>query len=181
MLTKSLSAASALLLFAAIGCSSNQKATEEEIAQTAVRGQLQGKVKGEVIFTKAPEGPGVKMLVNAQGPKGAGLHAVHIHQNPVCEGNFTSAGPHFNPSNTLHGHPDEREHHVGDLGNIKRDDSGAIVMERTFADLSLDPKSSKYVGNRSVIIHEKADDYSSQPTGGSGARMGCAILQNTAE
>lgn len=170
----------AICLLGASSCSSTQKASEEELTKTALRGELQGETSGEVIFTKAPEGPGVKMLVNAK-VKDGGFHGIHVHQYPVCEGDFTSAGGHFNPERTQHGHPDEREHHIGDLGNLKADANGEIVVERTFTNLSLDPASEKYIGNKTIIIHAKADDYATQPTGASGDRIGCAILQNTAE
>lgn len=153
----------------------------QEKSGAAVRGNLRGQAKGEVIFTKAPDGKGVKMIVNAKGLKDKGFHAVHIHQMPVCEGDFKTAGGHFNPEHNQHGHPEERSQHVGDLGNFKADKNGVIVEEKLFTHLSLDPNDERYVGDRSLVIHAKADDYSTQPTGGAGSRLGCAVLQRTAE
>lgn len=182
-MNKTAFAISILPLLALVSCSTTpaQKAKEEIVAKSAVRGQLQGQARGEVIFTQAPEGSGVKMMVDAAGLKKQGIHAMHIHEKPVCLGDFTSAGGHYDPHKDLHGHPEEREHHVGDLGNFRADPSGAIIASKTFDGLSMDPTDPNYVGNKALIIHAKADDYSTQPTGGAGARIGCAVLQNTAE
>ena len=115
------------------------------------------------------------------GLKSPGFHAIHIHEKARCEGDFKSAGGHFNPDNKPHGHPIERKHHVGDLGNFRSNADGAIVETRVYKHLSMNPNSQNFVGNRALIVHSKADDYSTQPTGGAGSRIGCAILQNTAE
>lgn len=181
-MSKTVSLASLLIAALVAGCAQQaRKAGEEEISTTAVRGRLQGDPQGEVIFTKDPQGPGVKMLVDITGVSKQGLHAVHIHEKAQCRGNFKSAGGHFNPNGALHGHPDERDHHTGDLGNFRADASGAIVGAKTFDHLSLDPSDINYVGNKALIVHAKADDYSTQPTGAAGGRIGCALLKNTAK
>lgn len=164
-------------LLSVVSCSSMPK----EAKTAAVRGSLQGKTTGDVIFTQASDGKGVKMLANVSGLNKSGFHAAHIHENPTCEGDFKSAGGHFNPTDDIHGNYDRKEHHVGDLGNIKVNKDGTATVERVYKDLSLDPDKENYVGNRSFIIHSGADDYATQPTGGAGGRIGCAILQRTAE
>ena len=45
-----------------------------------------------------------------------GDHAVHIHQNPVCDApDFKGAGGHFNPDKKQHGTKNPLGHHNGDL------------------------------------------------------------------
>tara|TARA_B100001971_G_C18266602_1_gene593427 strand:- start:408 stop:983 length:576 start_codon:yes stop_codon:yes gene_type:complete len=171
---------SSLLL--SVGCAAQmQKENKTNTDEIAVRGMLRGQADGEVIFTKAPSGKGVQMIVNLTGLKKPGFHAMHIHEKPVCDGSFTSAGGHFNPTDTKHGHPEQGKHHIGDLGNFKATTTGSIVETRVYKHLSMNPEAKNYVGNRALIVHSKADDYATQPTGGAGSRIGCAILQNTAE
>lgn len=166
-------------LFAA-GCDNNDQTQNEANLESAIKGKLSG-VEGEVVFTKAPDGKGVQIMINAKGLERPGLHAVHIHEKPVCEGDFASAGGHYNPTNKPHGSPEEKKHHVGDLGNFKASAEGVIVEKKVFEHLSLDPSSPNYVGDRALVIHEKVDDYASQPSGAAGARIGCAVLQNAGE
>ncbi len=106
-----------------------------------------------------------------------GLHGFHIHENGVCDGkDAASAGPHFNPKSGKHGGPtDEMQHrHAGDLGNITADKDGKAKIEIKDTLLSLSGESS--ILNRSVIVHEKADDLKSDPSGNSGARIGCGVI-----
>lgn len=168
-----------LLVLGIVGCANAQKSADEN-RPAAYRGDLQGKVKGDVVFTKNTDGKGVKMILNAQNA-GAGFHGVHIHETPVCEGDFTSAGGHFNPMAKTHGSPNQSTHHVGDLGNIKADDEGNMIIEKVYEDLSLNQEDDNYIGDRALVVHAKADDYQSQPSGASGKRIGCAVLQNAAE
>lgn len=170
---------SSLLL--SVGCAAQMQKENKTTDEIAVRGMLRGQADGEVIFTKAPSGKGVQMIVNLTGLKKPGFHAMHIHEKPVCDGSFTSAGGHFNPMDSKHGHPEQGKHHIGDLGNFKATTTGSIVETRVYKHLSMNPEAKNYVGNRALIVHSKADDYATQPTGGAGSRIGCAILQNTAE
>ena len=105
-----------------------------------------------------------------------GKHGFHIHTTGDCSApNGTSAGGHFNPSNTEHGAPDSPTHHAGDLGNIEADADGNVDFDMTvdFISLSEGPNS---VADRAVIIHAAADDFG-QPTGNAGARLACGVIE----
>ncbi len=166
-----------LLILGVVGCAGAQIDSDAN-RPPAYRGEIQGQVKGDVVFTKNTEGKGVKMILNATNV-GPGFHGVHIHETPVCEGDFTSAGGHFNPMAKPHGSPNQSKHHVGDLGNLKADDQGNMIVEKVYEDLSLDQEDDGYIGDRALVIHAKADDYQSQPSGASGKRIGCAVLSNS--
>jgi len=110
--------------------------------------------------------------------KGAtpGEHGLHIHEKGDCSApDATSAGGHFNPGGHQHGAPDAKEHHGGDLGNITvgADGSGTAMIHTS--DLSFEGPSS--VLGRSIVVHEKADDFVTQPTGNSGGRIGCGVIK----
>lgn len=143
-----------------------------------VNGEVLGELglMGKVKFSQVPDG--VQMFLDVRGlPKGKTL-ASHIHENGKCEApGFTSAGSHFNPAGHKHGQPDSGEHHAGDLGNQETNKSGVLIVTKVYKTISLDPKSTNYIGNRSLIIHAKADDFS-QPVGNAGGRLACAVLKS---
>lgn len=106
-----------------------------------------------------------------------GLHGFHIHEHGVCDGkDAASAGPHFNPKSGKHGGPTDEMHHrhAGDLGNVTADKDGKAKIDIKDPLLSLSGDSS--ILNRSVVVHEKADDLKSDPAGNSGARIGCGVI-----
>jgi superoxide dismutase, Cu-Zn family len=129
-------------------------------------------VSGTVTFTKVDGG--VKVVADVTGLT-PGLHGFHIHEFGDCSApDATSAGGHFNPTHMQHGAPDAESHHAGDLGNIEADASGKAHYELVDKTLSLDGAES--IIGHGVIIHEKADDMKTQPTGNAGARVACGAI-----
>ena len=105
----------------------------------------------------------------------AGRHGFHIHEYGDCSAvDATSAGGHFNPQNKPHGAPDSAERHVGDLGNIEANQACLAVTD--FVDPRLSLEGPQAIIGRSVIVHAKADDLKSQPTGAAGARLACGVI-----
>jgi Cu-Zn family superoxide dismutase len=110
-----------------------------------------------------------------------GDHAVHIHQNPVCDAPFTTAGGHFNPDAKQHGLKNPMGHHNGDLGDnvtIGADGTGTITYRVSY--LTLAPGVPTSVLGTSIMIHEKADDMMTDPTGNAGARIACGVIPKPA-
>lgn len=104
-----------------------------------------------------------------------GKHGIHIHEYGDCSSSDAmSAGLHFNPTNSVHGSPDSRDRHVGDLGNVDADKSGKARYERLDDRISLTGRNS--IIGRSVVIKAKADDFKTQPGGGAGARIACGVI-----
>jgi len=129
-------------------------------------------VSGTVTFTKVDGG--VKVVADVTGLT-PGLHGFHIHEFGDCSApDATSAGGHFNPHHMEHGGPDATSHHAGDLGNLEADASGKAHYELMDKTLSLDGADS--IVGRGVIVHEKADDMKTQPTGNAGARVACGAI-----
>ncbi|HMQ69949.1 MAG TPA: superoxide dismutase family protein [Ignavibacteria bacterium] len=156
-----------LLLVILFGCNS-----KSQKAEALLEPKSGSNVKGKITFTK--EGNTMKVLADIEGLT-PGLHGFHIHEKGDCSApDGTSAGGHFNPKSMKHAGPDSPERHEGDLGNIKADESGKAHLDITDSILTFDGESS--ILGKSVIVHENADDLTTQPTGNAGGRVACGII-----
>ena len=173
-------AATALLPLLAAGflCSSAIASAQAPKSAHADIANAQGTTVGHATFTTAKAGVQVKVSVSQLTP---GEHGIHIHNVGKCEGPaFTSAGGHFNPTSTHHGiHNAQEPHpHVGDLPNLTVSDKGTGKL--TFlipgATLGEGTNSLFHEGDTSLVIHAKADDLTSDPSGNSGDRVACGVI-----
>jgi len=129
-------------------------------------------VSGTLTFTKVDGG--VKIVADVAGLT-PGQHGFHIHEFGDCSApDATSAGGHFNPHHMHHGGPDATARHAGDFGNLEADASGKAHYERVDPVVSLEGADS--IIGHGVIVHEKADDLKTQPTGNAGARVACGAI-----
>ncbi|MGC9965372.1 MAG: superoxide dismutase family protein [Syntrophobacteraceae bacterium] len=154
------------------GCSRKIAEVEVKEALAVVNPTEGSKVNGTVSFAK--DGKGVRISANIEGLS-PGLHGFHIHEFGNCGSpDANSAGGHFNPTDMPHAGPKAEKRHLGDLGNLEVDKNGMAKLEVTDDLISLEgPKS---IVGRSVIIHARADDFKTQPTGGAGARVACGVI-----
>ena len=132
-----------------------------------------GGVSGTITFTQGTDG--VQVVARVEGAK-PGKHGFHLHAGGACEGDYKSAGDHFNPTNVAHGAPDAPEHHAGDFGNIEVGADGTGNADFTTAMLSLGEGANDAIG-KAVILHGGEDDLKTQPSGNSGARIACGVVQ----
>lgn len=129
-------------------------------------------VEGTVTFTKTSDG--VKMVADVTGLT-PGKHGFHIHEYGDCSSpDGKSAGGHFNPAKSPHAGHDMMPRHVGDLGNIEADSSGKAHLELTDKQMTMSGETS--IIGRGLIVHEKADDMKTQPTGDAGGRVACGVI-----
>lgn len=129
----------------------------------------EGKTIGHVEIT--PTSHGVILSMEAHLPPGT--HALHLHEKGSCEApDFKSAGGHYNPGGSEHGWLNPQGFHAGDFPNIH-------VVADTFAVEIFIPWLSEkdFQEPRAIVIHEKADDYRSQPAGAAGKRIACAVIR----
>ena len=124
---------------------------------------------------------GVKVKIELKNLE-FGPHAVHIHQNPVCDApDFKGAGGHFNPDNKHHGYQNPMGHHNGDLPasvSVGEDHMGAATF--VLPSISLDPAAPNSLflnGGTSIVVHAKADDQKTDPSGDSGNRIACGVIK----
>lgn len=130
-------------------------------------------ISGTVTLTETLEG--LKVDVEVAGVP-AGKHGFHIHETGSCEDGGKAAGGHFNPKNVTHGFlpKDGLEHaHCGDMGNIEVSPDGIGALSIVLPGVTLAGENG--VVGRSVILHEKEDDFG-QPTGNAGGRIACGVI-----
>ncbi len=103
------------------------------------------------------------------------VHGFHLHETGDCSApDAMSAGGHFNPDGAPHG-PQSAAHHAGDLPAIKANANGVAVITLVIRDVTLSAGAHSIVG-KALIVHQDADDYTTQPTGNSGARIACGVV-----
>ena len=131
-------------------------------------------VAGTITFTPAGKGLRIKGEVTGLTPNGK--HGFHIHEKgDLSAPDLTSAGPHFNPGGHKHGGPDTSARHAGDLGNLTADAGGKASYDQTIEGLSIDDAKTGVVG-KSIIVHGKADDLKTDPSGDSGPRIAGGVI-----
>jgi superoxide dismutase, Cu-Zn family len=138
--------------------------------------------KGNKIGTAvlSPVAEGVKIHVEA-AKLPPGLHGIHFHEVGLCEKpDFVTAGMHLNPLNRQHGFENPQGYHAGDLPNIQIGADGKVNVDLISNTVTLEkgkPNSLTKDKGVSLIIHEKSDDYMTDPTGNSGARIACGVIK----
>ncbi|MGH9465266.1 MAG: superoxide dismutase family protein [Thermoanaerobaculia bacterium] len=148
-------------------------ATAAEAASATLTGKAGSGVSGSVAF-HAMAG-GVHLEARVEGAP-AGSHGFHLHETGDCSAaDFSSAGAHFNPAGVDHGGPDAAVHHAGDLGNLEVGADGVGTLSLHSTQLAIAEGPSAVVG-RAVILHENADDLTTQPTGNAGGRLACGVI-----
>ncbi|WP_371395484.1 superoxide dismutase family protein [Fretibacter rubidus] len=138
-----------------------------------------GEVIGTVTLTSlGTDGVQVDVIVNDIL---SGTHAMHFHEFGKCEApDFKSSGGHFNPDGKAHGMNMPDGPHAGDMMNVEADAAGngifSVINDRVSLRGDYDLPALLDADGTALILHERADDYETQPTGAAGARIGCAVI-----
>ena len=122
-------------------------------------------------------GGGVILGLTATGLP-AGPHGVHLHEKGICDQPFESAGAHWNPAAKQHGRDNPKGAHLGDLDNVDAAAGAPLSKSFTIAGTTISGAGDKLADadGTSLVIHAAKDDYRTDPSGNSGARIACAVL-----
>ena len=147
---------------------------EPERATAQLQPTPGNKTFGEATFERT--GSKVRLTVFAQGLKPGQEHGLHVHEVGDCGNGGENAKGHFNPFGKPHGAPQAAEHHAGDLPALAANPQGRSKIQFDVDGITLDSGSSGILG-RSLVVHANPDDYKTQPSGNSGSRIACGVIQ----
>jgi Cu-Zn family superoxide dismutase len=133
-----------------------------------------GQTVGSATLTEAPKGVLMRVEIKGLTP---GWHGMHFHDKGDCsKSDFTSAGPHVHGSApAVHGLLNPAETETGDLPNIHVAADGSATTEVYSGLIKL--SDLRDADGSAVIVHANPDDQTSQPIGGSAARVACAVIK----
>ncbi len=121
---------------------------------------------------------GVLFEVEISGLEPRKWVALHIHETGTCDhaGGHESAGGHFNPDGKEHGFVAANGPHAGDLPNQYVADDGVLRAQAYSTMVRLDD-AERGIRGRALIVHAGSDDYRTNPAGGAGDRLACAVIE----
>lgn len=167
---------------AAQGCAMDRAENKVAVAPASARAALLdagGVAKGTAAISKA--GSGLRLVIDVTG-LAPGVHGFHIHAVGACEPPaFASAGPHWNPTGKVHGKDAPGGAHMGDLPNLIIGANGEGHLEVAVADARLTDGTAPLLDGdgAAIVIHAAADDYKTDPSGSSGARIVCGAFKHS--
>ncbi len=145
---------------------------------TAAISATKADIPGNGTIRFVQEGNEVEMKLELDFPSKAGQTvAVHIHEHGDCGNAGNDAHGHWNPTKANHGKWGEGQFHLGDIGNVKLDASGKGSLNLETSLWSVGSGAVNDVVGKAIMVHEKADDFTTQPTGNAGGRIGCGVIQ----
>jgi Cu-Zn family superoxide dismutase len=153
----------------------NTSGKQAKAAISATKATIQG--SGSISFAQDKNGE-VKMELELSFPsKAAQTIAVHIHEHGDCGNEGNEAHGHWNPTQSAHGKWGIEPFHLGDIGNVQLDASGKGRLKLETKLWSVGTGDANDVIGKAIMVHDKADDFTTQPTGNAGARIGCGVIK----
>ena len=146
-----------------------------ERAQAELKG-VDGREVGSIKMIETTAGVLLRIKLKGMTP---GPHGLHIHDTGKCEGDFTSAGPIYNPLGAKHGYLNDEGPMVGDLPNIFIGPSGDVEVELVSPFVTLNREAEQTIfdaDGTAFILFEKSDDYLSDGEGNAGGRVACGLI-----
>jgi Cu-Zn family superoxide dismutase len=172
-----------ILALAAAGCSAPAAEAPAaapapvDVATVALEARAGSTLTGGGVFSRLPDGR-IRLVIEVENVE-PGLHAAHIHEHGDCsDPKAANAGGHWNPTSKPHGKWGQADgaFHLGDLGNLEVGPDGTGRIEIVTDLWTVGGGAANDVVGRSIIVHAKPDDFTTQPTGNAGDRIGCGEI-----
>ena len=129
---------------------------------------------GAVTFVQS--GDKVKVSGVVTGLKANTEHGFHVHEKGDCSsGDGMSAGGHFNPHAKMHAAPATPDRHAGDMPMLVADATGVATLTAELDVITIGGATD--IVGKGLIVHKDPDDFKTQPTGNSGARLACGVIK----
>ena len=135
-----------------------------------------GSSVGQVTLDNTPQGVLMTATLSGLPP---GTHGFHFHTVGACTPTFEAAGDHFNPGKKQHGLRNSAGPHAGDLPNLNVPESGTVRLEMIASGVTLGRGRGNLLDDdgSALVIHNFADDHTTDPSGNSGTRVACGVVQ----
>lgn len=155
----------------------NEVVTEVEtkVLTLALEAKSGTETSGTITFSETDGKVSMEATISGLTP---GVHAIHIHEKSDCSAaDGSSAGGHWNPTFKDHGKWGAEQYHRGDIGNftVGEDGKGTVSFSTDEWCIGCDDETKNILG-KSIIVHEGADDFMTQPTGDAGGRVACTAV-----
>ena len=136
-------------------------------------------ISGEIIFTQ--DSPREDVLISAKVYGAKSVHGFHIHEKAPLNGDCMSAAAHYNPLNMTHGGPADEIRHIGDLGNLRKENDKSVIIVK-FNDKVITLFGNYSIVGRGCVVHAFEDDLGkdgkdSKNTGNAGPRLACGAVE----
>jgi Cu-Zn family superoxide dismutase len=133
-----------------------------------------GREIGMLTLTETANGISVSGRLTGIAP---GEHGIHIHMTGQCAPPFVTAGAHWNPTERQHGSQNPQGPHLGDMPNVTVAADSSVNVQVTTAGGTLRGANALLdLDGASVVVHAKADDLRTDPSGDSGDRIACGVV-----
>ncbi len=147
----------------------------EKHALALIEGKSGSGLTGKAVFVQRGNSVALQIMLENASP---GIHAIHLHEKGDCSApDAMSAGPHWNPEGLAHGKWGHPPFHRGDIGNVEVGQDGKGATSLTSEVWSIGGAPETDVTNKAVVVHAGPDDFTTQPTGNAGGRIGCGVVR----
>lgn len=149
---------------------------EETGAVRFALADTQGRSVADASLEQAAGGVQISLTTTAMP---AGRYGLHLHTVGRCDApSFESAGAHWNPTAAQHGRDNPAGAHLGDLPNLEIGADGRGAVTYTLANAAMEGGANplRDPDGTALVIHAAADDYKTDPSGNSGARIACGVV-----